>query len=176
MGAQHLHNRLGDNQAKAIFENYVRDEIGLAEAMAGLGLGRARFFKVLKRYKADPATFTLAYGRTSANHRISPETEAQILTELQAEKKLIENKDNPITTYNYSAVRDMLLDKHRCKISVPTIIRRAKEHGFYRLEKKHTLHTREVLTNFIGELVQHDTSYHQWSPYMAEKLYLITSL
>ena len=33
-----------------------------------------------------------------------------------------------------------------------------------------------VLTDFIGEMIQHDSSHHLWSPYMKEKLYLITSL
>ena len=41
---------------------------------------------------------------------------------------------------------------------------------------KKTIHDREVLTNYVGELIQHDTSYHKWSPYVDEKWYLITSL
>lgn len=37
-------------------------------------------------------------------------------------------------------------------------------------------HDREVLTNYVGELVQHDTSYHLWAPQAASKWYLITSI
>ena len=37
-------------------------------------------------------------------------------------------------------------------------------------------HDREVLTNYAGEIVQHDSSHHKWSPYAQEKWYLITSL
>jgi len=33
-----------------------------------------------------------------------------------------------------------------------------------------------VLTNHAGELIQHDSSYHRWSPYVEEKWYLITSI
>lgn len=33
-----------------------------------------------------------------------------------------------------------------------------------------------MLTNLIGELLQHDSSHHLWSPYMKEKLYLITTI
>ncbi|MCX6260669.1 MAG: hypothetical protein NTY95_07510 [Bacteroidia bacterium] len=33
-----------------------------------------------------------------------------------------------------------------------------------------------MFTNYVGELIQHDSSYHRWSPYIEEKLYLITSL
>ena len=37
-------------------------------------------------------------------------------------------------------------------------------------------HDREVVTNYIGEITQHDSSYHLWSPPAKEKWYLITSL
>lgn len=38
------------------------------------------------------------------------------------------------------------------------------------------MHDHEVLTNHVGELVQHDSSKHRWSPYVNEQWYLITSL
>lgn len=59
---------------------------------------------------------------------------------------------------------------------MPTIIRRAKEHDFFLRRPKPKAHDREVLTNYIGELIQHDSSRHRWSPYAAEKWHLITSL
>lgn len=37
-------------------------------------------------------------------------------------------------------------------------------------------HDREVLTNYIGELIQHDTSIHVWSPLAEVEWHLITSL
>jgi hypothetical protein len=37
-------------------------------------------------------------------------------------------------------------------------------------------HDHEVATNYIGEIIQHDSSYHLWSPPAREKWYLITSL
>jgi hypothetical protein len=37
-------------------------------------------------------------------------------------------------------------------------------------------HDREVLTNYVGELIQHDTSIHLWAPLANKKWYLITSL
>ena len=33
-----------------------------------------------------------------------------------------------------------------------------------------------MITHHAGELIQHDSSYHRWSPYIPEKFYLITSL
>ena len=41
---------------------------------------------------------------------------------------------------------------------------------------KKTVHDREVLTRYAGELIQHDSSYHLWAPASEEKWYLITSL
>ena len=62
------------------------------------------------------------------------------------------------------------------KVSVPTIISRARKYGFYRKRKKTKAHDQEVITNYVGELVQHDSSYHRWSPCASKKWYLITSI
>jgi hypothetical protein len=62
-------------------------------------------------------------------------------------------------------------------VSLSTIIARAKKHGFYGKRKpKKDPHDREVLTNYAGELIQHDSSHHLWSPPAREKWHLITSL
>ena len=37
-------------------------------------------------------------------------------------------------------------------------------------------HDREVITNYVGELIQHDSSHHRWSPSARDKWYLITSI
>jgi len=62
------------------------------------------------------------------------------------------------------------------KVSLPTIIDRTKQHGFYLKRPKRKTHDREILTNYAGELIQHDSSIHKWSPYAKEKWSLITSL
>jgi hypothetical protein len=41
---------------------------------------------------------------------------------------------------------------------------------------KNNPHDREVLTKYVGEIVQHDSPYHLWSPPAREKRCLITSL
>ena len=99
-----------------------------------------------------------------------------MLLELSIDKNMIQNKDVPLTSYNYSYVKDRLKEKYRQKVSLPTIIDRAKKHGFYLKKSKKTLHDREVLTRYAGELIQHDTSHHLWAPASQEKWYLITSL
>ena len=46
--------------------------------------------------------------------------------------------------------------------------------GFLRPKRK--AHDQEVLTNYPGELIQHDSSHHLFAPYAAGKWYLITSI
>jgi len=75
-----------------------------------------------------------------------------------------------------SYIKDQLYDKYKQKVSLPTIIDRAKRNGFYFPRPERKTHDREVLTNYVGELIQHDSSYHKWSPYADEKWHLITSL
>ncbi|GAG57689.1 unnamed protein product, partial [marine sediment metagenome] len=108
--------------------------------------------------------------------KIGKEVENNILTELKTEKDLIEAKDNPIRGYNYSYIKDRLEEKYKNKVSLPTIIDRAKKGGFYINKPKSKAHDREVVTNYVGELIQHDSSHHKWSPYADKKWYLITSI
>ena len=94
---------------------------------------------------------------------------------MQREKELVEDRRLPISSYNYSALRDRM-GKNGINVSVTTIIRRAKSMDCYKPHRKRKVHDREVLTASIGALVQHDASIHLWSPYAQEKWVLITSL
>jgi len=91
------------------------------------------------------------------------------------EKDLIKNKNIPIKYYNYSYIKDLLEQKCNQKVSLPTIIDRAKRNHFYFLKPKRKAHDREALTNYPGELIQHDSSHHSFTPYTAGKWHLITS-
>ncbi len=175
MSKKQLHKRLDEQTVIAVLERYLSKELSVGEAMEYVGIGRSQFFTLVKSYREQKDDFSIDYERKSPK-KISSDTEEHILVELSAEKKLIENRDIPVTTYNYSAVRDTLQQKYKITVSVPTIIDRAKKHGYYHTAKPKRIHDREVITNFVGELVQHDSSHHQFSPYMQKKLYLITSL
>src|ERR1700722_10490372 len=129
---QHLHKRLSEEQVKAVLESYLMGEIAVPAVLENLGLKRSRFFLLLKAYKENPDSFsTLPPKKENAYLKISKEAEKLIIHELKKEKQLIDNKDMPVRFYNYSAVRDDLLKLHKVKVSVPTIIARAKEKGFY---------------------------------------------
>jgi len=142
-----------------------------------LGIKRSIFFVLLKQYKECPCKFSIQYLRNTKTRKISQSIEHNIIRELQIEKKLIQDKDIPLRHYNYSYVKDLLETKYNQKVSLPTIIDRAKKNDFYLKRKpRKASHDREVVTNYIGEIIQHDSSYHLWSPPAKEKWYLMTSL
>jgi len=172
-----IHKRLTTEQAKVILESYIAKELSSKEAMDDLGLQRSHFFDWVKRYRENPDDFTIEPVERSNDHRkIVSTLEPVILEELKKEQKLIANKNMPITHYNYSAVRDDIKTQTGLTVSVPTIIARAKQQGYYIERPQRKAHDREVITNFVGELIQHDSSLHLWSPFMDTKLYLITSI
>ena len=171
-----LHKKFSSSQVKSLIESYLRKEIELSYILSILGIGRSRFFEILKNYRQNPSTFSIEYARNCPNRKISSEVEDDILAELYIEKQLIDDISNPIKYYNYSYIKDLLKDKYDHNVSLPTIIDRAKRFGFYDKKKKPKAHDRQVLTNYIGELLQHDSSHHRWSPYAEDKWYLITTL
>ena len=72
---------------------------------------------------------------------------------------MIENKDISIKHYNCSYIKDILERDYGKKVSLPTIIDRAKRCNFYfpRLNRK--VHEREALANYPGELIQYGSSH-----------------
>ena len=174
--ARQLYKRFPDEQIKSLFERYLSKEIEINYLLEILCVKRRRFFELLKEYRKDPDAFSISYQRKRATRTIDKEIDENILKELSLEKKLIENPEMPIRWYNYSYIKDQLYDKYRQRVSLPTIIDRAKKNGFYVPRPERKTHDREVVTNYVGELIQHDSSYHRWSPYAEEKWYLITSL
>ena len=172
-----LHKRFTDSQVRELIGRFLRKEIDRKHIQEVLSIGKTRFFSLIKAYRQNPDEFSIQYTRSSKTKKISQDIEDNIIKELQIEKKLIENKDIPLRQYNYSYLKDLLETKYHQKVSLPTIIDRAKKHNFYvNKRSKKSLHDREVLTNYIGEIIQHDSSYHLWSPPAREKWYLITSL
>ncbi len=171
-----LHKKFTDDQIKGLIERYLHKEIESKYVQEILGIKKRRFFVLIKRFRENPETFSIQYTRKTKTRGISQNTERNIIKELAIEKKLIEDKNVPLRSYNYSYIKDRLENKYKQKVSLPTIIDRAKKNDFYLTKPKRALHDREVLTNYVGELIQHDSSYHKWSPYAHEKWYLITSL
>jgi hypothetical protein len=171
-----LHKRFTDEQVKELIEKYLRKEISRNYLQEILGISKTRFFALVKEHRLDSSSFSIRYVREKKTRSIPKDIEKNILKELSTEKQLIEHKDIPIRSYNYSYIKDQLEIRHKQHVSLPTIIDRAKKNGFYLKKSKRSVHDREVLTHYAGELIQHDSSHHLWAPQAGEKWYLITSL
>jgi hypothetical protein len=172
-----IHKEFTDSHVKELIERYIKREISIHYVLEILGIKRSRFFVLLKQYKECPDTFSIQYGRKAKTRKISESIEHNIIKELKIEKDMIQDKDIPLRYYNYSYIKDLLETNYNQKVSLPTIIDRAKKNDFYLKKRpKKDPHDREVVTNYIGEIIQHDSSHHLWSPPAKEKWYLITSL
>lgn len=173
-----LHKKFTDEAVKDLLEKYMNKVMEINIVMGILGIKRRRFFELLLEYKKNPSEFSIGYKRTKKTRIIDQNIEKNIIKELKTEKELIvENKDVKTNIYNYSYLKDLIYRKYKQKVSVPTIIDRAKKNDCYIPKSKYKkVHDREVITNYAGELVQHDTSFHKWAPYSSDKWYLITSL
>jgi hypothetical protein len=171
-----LHKKFIDSQVKELLERYLRQTIERSYVQKILGIGKARFFALLGRYRKNPQGFSIQYQRTTPPRSIAPQIEKNILKELAIEKKLIQNQDVPLYSYNYTYIQNRLQSTYNQKVSVPTIIHRAKKYGFFLKKPHRTAHDRQVLTHYAGELIQHDSSFHLWAPAAGQKWYLITTL
>lgn len=175
--AQQLHKKFNNEQVKDFMKRYINGEIERKYLQELLGVKKTRFFALIKQYKDNPDNFSIQYTRITTTRTISKEIENNILKELTIDKTIIENKDIPLKKYNYSYVKDRLEKEYNQKVSLPTIIKRAKQYDFYiKKRAKKAIHDREVLTNYTGELIQHDSSHHLWAHASNVKWHLITSL
>lgn len=170
-----LHKKFNDCQVKDLMTRYLQKKIERKDLQKVLGIKKTRFFALIKRLKEDPKNFSVSYFRSMPTRTISKDIETNIIKELNTEKDLIKAKDVPIRCYNYSYIRDILKSDYKQKVSLSTVINRAKTNGFYLTKPKRKVHEKKVITNYPGELIQHDSSHHQFSKY-ANKWYLITSL
>lgn len=174
---KHIHKRFSNEQVKDLMKRYEAGEISRPNIEMMLGIGQTRFFALIKAYRGNPETFNISYHRRNPTRSINQKVEKRIIQELAASQKLIKEKDVPIWRHNYSFIRQTLMEKDSQKVGLSTIIRKAKEHGFYIPRKKTTKpHDREVITNNVGELIQHDSSQHLFAPKAGRKWWLITSI
>src|SRR3990170_1755125 len=162
-----VHKRFTSEQVRFLFQAYIQGKMNRTDLQEALGIGKSRFFSLLKEYRQAPETFSVSYER-STPPRVSPTTDAEIKYELLREKKLVEDPRLPISGYNYSALRDRLR-KRGIHVSATTITARAKTLDCYKPRPKKKVHDRQVLTTAVGALIQHDASLHLWSPYAQEK-------
>ena len=58
-----LHKRFTDEQVKDMLMRYLKREIEGPYIRTVLGLSKTHFFRLLTRYQANPATFSIQYTR-----------------------------------------------------------------------------------------------------------------
>ncbi len=126
MGEQ-IHKRLINEQVTMILDRYNKKELTTDQAMDLLCLKRRQFFEWAKRYRDNPEHFSIEYQRKEATRALSDIVEEYIISELKAEKGLIDDPGMSVRFYNYSYIQDQLQKKYGQKVSLPTIIDRAKK-------------------------------------------------
>ena len=102
-----IHKRFTVDQVRVLLEGYCQGKQDRKAVEEALGIGKTRFFALLKEYPRDPAKLSIAYERISLC-RLPASTEEQIRGELIVEKGLVDDPTLSITTYNYSGVKDRL--------------------------------------------------------------------
>ncbi len=141
-----LHKRFSDEQVIFLFRAYSQNLMSREEIQETLSISRARFFTLWKEYKSDPEAFSISYQRRSPK-KIPPE--AAIERELLREKALLEDPELPISSYNYSTLRDRLY-KQGIMVSLNTIIDRAKKLGCHQPRRKKKAQVERLYTNLIS--------------------------
>ena len=117
--AEQLHKKFVDGQVKSLLERYLSGQVEILYILEVLGIGRSRFFELLKEYRGNPDAFSIAYSRKGTSRRIAKEIDDNIIVELKAEKELVENPQIKVKHYNYSYVKDQLWHKHHQRVSLP---------------------------------------------------------
>ena len=123
---EQLHRRLTGE--KVLLRGYCQRMLDRATVEEVLEIGRSRFFALLKEYRHDPDRFSIAYQRESLTIDSCPGREGY-RKEIDAGQKLDDDPTLPITTYNYSAIRDRLAERG-IRVALSTIIDRAKGFGY----------------------------------------------
>ena len=95
------------SRSKPCFSSTMTVHMTRKEVQEMLDIGKTRFFALLADYRQDASAFSVAYERTT-HSRLPQATEDALQRELREEKALVEDKRLPISSYNYSAVRDKL--------------------------------------------------------------------
>ncbi len=139
-----VHKRFTDDQVKELIERYLHKEIERTYVQEILGIHQRRFFQLIAAYRDNPEAFSMQYRRTAKTRSIDERIETAILKELAIDKRLIEDREVPLRRYNYSYIKDRLKKEYQQRVSVPTIIDRAKKNDFYIETEKKIRHDRQV--------------------------------
>lgn len=159
MGKQ-LHKRFVEDQVKDIVTKYIEKKLRAKEACRYLGIGRTRLHQLVKDYLSDPQKPVAGYKRSVPTRKIKQSIKEHILAELSFEKeKIIDNPNVPTNRYNYSYIRNLLIEKYDEQVSLPTIITLAKTNDFWKSKRKREqIHTRQLKMSVYGLVFRFPTT------------------
>jgi hypothetical protein len=161
-----VHKTFSDDEVKQYLKWYEDKVMTKAEVQQSLGVKDSQFYLLLARFRDKPKEFSVAYRRVWATRTLPSAVVKQIRKELEIEQGLIKSAANPVMFFNYAYIRDNVEANTGHKLSAQTVVNYAKRWNYYIEKPKRKAHTREVLTDSVGMLLQHDASIHQWSPYV----------
>lgn len=75
---KHIHKRFTTDQVKFLVSAYLKRRMTREEVEKELGIGKTRFFALLKKYKHDPDHFSFSYHRNTPK-KLSASTEQAII-------------------------------------------------------------------------------------------------
>ena len=125
-----LHKKFTTEQIKELLNRYIDGAVDRKHLQGVLEIKKRRFFDLVKAYRKNPETFSIDYSRKTPK-RISGDVEQNIIKELKIDQKIIKDKNNPLDRYNYSYIKNRLEKEYKQKVSLPTVINRAKKNGLY---------------------------------------------
>ena len=129
-----IHKKFTSEQVKFLLKGYCEGTLERPTIEEVLEINRSRFFELLSKCRHDHDYFSIAYQRVIPS-RFPLRVENEIEKELMLEKSLVDDPTLPITTYNYSAIKDRLASRGII-VSLPTIIDRARGLGCYQTQLK----------------------------------------
>src|SRR5665648_393253 len=100
-----IHKKFTSEQVKVLLISYEEGHLTREKIEKTLGIGKIRFFALMKQIREKPGNFIIEYQRKSRG-RINSEIEAKITVEFLRDKELVDDKDLPIVDYNYAALND----------------------------------------------------------------------
>ena len=74
-----LHKKFTDSQVKELIDRYLRKEIERKYIQEVLGIGKTRFFALIKACRQNPDEFSIQYTRSSKTRKISQDIEDNII-------------------------------------------------------------------------------------------------
>ena len=91
---EQIHKRFTAEQVKVLLKGYYQGMLDRDAVEEILGIGKTRFFALLRQYRHDPGRLCLGYQRGTPT-RISARVEKEIEKELMVEKNLIDDSTLP---------------------------------------------------------------------------------